>query len=242
MCDKSVGGWGHSPAITQPAMWQAGLLLSQHTAEDVAPGRDGFWLSCVSMSVESWGGWDGHELYIYCHFFFFKGWLPALVPTSVLLCFCENATLRTTSLVPVSENWGEPVWRRQGTALCVLTLRPGPPAHTVTFCMFKVPFLVPIHLSLWVETPLRSCLPVLLAAEGGHMRRCILTAPSSTRNGCWLCLMLLGAPALFRASKRFTFILHWYTKRHKLVKWSMSFPHHVSLFQFLYFSIKSSVS
>lgn len=36
-------------------------------------------------------------------FFFFKGWLPALVPTSVRLRFCENATLRTTSLVPVSE-------------------------------------------------------------------------------------------------------------------------------------------
>lgn len=246
MCEKSVGGWGHSPAITQPAMWQAGLLLSQHRAEDVAPGRDGFWLSCVSMSAESWGGWDGHELYIYCHFFFFfKGWLPALVPTSVLLCFCENATLRTTSLVPVSENWGEPAWRRPGTALWVLTLRPGPPARTVTFCMFKVPFLVPIHLSLWVATPLRSCLPVLLeeecmprAAEGGQMRRCILTAPSSTRNGCWLCLMLLGAPALFRASKRFTYILHWYTKRHKLVRFTHSTLSDLCLFHttFLFFS------
>lgn len=37
-------------------------------------------------------------------------------------------------------------------ALWVLTLRPGPPARTVTFCMFEVPFRVPIHLSSWIHT------------------------------------------------------------------------------------------
>lgn len=125
-----------------------------------------------------------------------------------------------------------------GTAFWVLTLRPGPPARTVTFCMFKVPFLVPIHLSLWGETPLRSCLPVLLeeecmprAAEGGQVRRCILTAPSRTRNGCWLCLMLLGAPALCRASERFTYFLHCYTKKTQIGEiYTLNFKRFISFF------------
>lgn len=73
----------------------------------------------------------------------------------------KNAKLRTTSLVPVSENRVEAVWLRQGTALWVLA----PLTRTVTFCMFKVAFLVHIHLSLWMETPLRSGPPVLLKAE-----------------------------------------------------------------------------
>lgn len=64
--------------------------MSQHMAEDVAPGTDGFDSHVCQCQQKVEGEKKKnvrHELYVYCHFF--KGWLPALVPTSVLLRFCE---------------------------------------------------------------------------------------------------------------------------------------------------------
>lgn len=55
---------------------------------------------CVNVSGKL-RSCDGNDLYIYCHFT--RASLPALVPTSVRLRFCENARLRTTSPAPVSE-------------------------------------------------------------------------------------------------------------------------------------------
>lgn len=155
-------------------------------------------LMCVNVSRKLRGGKKNvrHELYVYCHFF--KGWLPALVPTSVLLRFCKMPSC------------AQRAWLRQEMALRVLTPCPSPLTRTVTFCVFKVPLFVPIRRSLWIKTPLRSHLSILwwknacpVLLKEGEMRRCILTAPSSTRNGCWLRLMLLGTPTLFMHSKDF---------------------------------------
>lgn len=46
---------------------------------------------------------------------------------------------------------------------------------------------------------MEECMPCAPEREGTS--RCVLTAPSSTRNGCWLSLMLLGTPTLFTHSK-----------------------------------------
>lgn len=148
--------------------------------------------------------------YIFTVIFFFKGWLPALVPTSVWLRFFVKCQVAHNESCPRVRTWGAWAWLRQGMALRVLTPCPSPLTRSVTFCMFKVPFFVPIRPSLWIKTPLRSHLSILrwknarpALLKEGEMRRCILTALSSTRNGCWLCLMLLGTPTLFMHSKDF---------------------------------------
>ncbi len=83
-------------------------------------------------------------------------------------------------------------------------------SHCQILYVYKstIPFLVQICLSFWTKTPPRSHAFILLmkeympcAPERERTSRCILTAPSSKRNGCWLSLMLLGTPTLFTHSK-----------------------------------------
>lgn len=167
------------------------------------------WLSCVSVSAESWGKNGRHELYFYCHFFL-KYNSQRLFQSGYVFVKCQVVHTR---FCPSVRYWGALAWLKQGMAHRFLTPRPSPLTRTVRFCMFKSTFLC-ADLSVLMDEDtsqissfhslMEECMPC--APEREATSRCILTAPSSTRNGCWLSLMLLGVPTLFMRSKECTYM------------------------------------
>lgn len=183
--------------------------MSQHMAENVAWSKDGF-DSCVSVSAESWGKNVRHERYFSCHFLKLT---PSTCSNFSGVMFLQNAKSCTPRSVLLYCYWGALAWLTQEMAHRVLTPCPGPLTRTVRFCMFKSTFLC-ADLSVLMDedtsqvssfhSVMEECMPCTPEGEGAS--RCILTAPSSTRNGCWLSLMLLGVPTLFMRSNGCTYM------------------------------------
>ena len=141
--------------------------------------------------------------YFYCHRRNFQHFKTSV--WSHLICgvknkgFCPSVPLLTCLCVTNASDGSQESSRRV-------------PSHCQILYVYKsaVPFFcADLVLSLWMKTPPRShpsilwwknACPALLKDVGAS--RCILTAPSSTRNGCWLSLTLLGTPTLFTVRSR----------------------------------------